>query len=237
MYDQEEITQLLIQGPFFKGLDTSLLQTMVPALIGEHWTRRHVIMDPTKITHRFYVLLKGRVKIYLHNKGGRELTLYLLGPGDAFNIETLLDGISPEVYAQTLDEVDVLSGPVDLWKGWLETYPSFRKAFSIYLDGRLRKVNELAGDLALHDTMTRLVHLILRHFDHIQPSQPNLIADLSHEELAHMVGTVRIVINRLLTELKQEGIVDTHSGKLRVLDLQRLLAKAEAHISTEPKGI
>ena len=227
MNSLKDAISTLAAGPLFKGIDPALLLPMTDALTEEHWSRRHFILNPHQAAKHFHVILNGRVKIFLHSQGGRELTLSLLGPGDAFHLESLLDGQEPGVFVQALDDVDALSGPTELWKNWLDTNPAFRCTFRRYVDRRLRDMTELAGDLALHDTMSRLAHLLLRYFNGIEG--PNLIEDLSHEELANMIGTVRIVINRLFAELKREGIVDTNAGKLRVLDLQKLLNKAEHH--------
>ncbi|NOX76349.1 MAG: winged helix-turn-helix domain-containing protein [Gammaproteobacteria bacterium] len=69
-----------------------------------------------------------------------------------------------------------------------------------------------ASDLALHNTETRLARLI---------------NDLSHESLAEMIGSVRVVVNRQLQHWKQEGIVDAHRGHLEVEALQELMRRAE----------
>ena len=86
----------------------------------------------------------------------------------------------------------------------------------------------------------RLAHLILRRFDDSDGHAvdlPNLIEYLSREELAHMVGTVRVVINRLLTGLRRKGIVDNNTGVLRLLNLRKLLKKTEQHVTVYPSRI
>ncbi|MEJ2646217.1 MAG: Crp/Fnr family transcriptional regulator [Gammaproteobacteria bacterium] len=237
MKDTDAKAALTILGgsPLFQGVPRATLEGMVNALSREQWRRRCFVMGPQQTVDSFYVLLKGRVKVTRQNlKTGREVTLFLLGPGDGFNVVSLLDGRRQDVSAQTLDDVVALSGSSDLWHGWLDTDPQFRRAFRGYVDSQLRYLADLAGDLAVHDTMTRLAHLILHYFDGEEQgtsARTNLIQDLSHEELAHMIGTVRVVVNRLLAELKREGIVDTEGGKLRVLDLERLLRKAERDVS------
>ncbi len=221
-------------SPLFQGLPCAALDEMVGVLQKEQWRRRRAVMRPAQTVDRFYVIVTGRVKITRQNlKTGREVTLFLLGPGDGFNVVSLLDGRRQHVFAQTLDDTVALSGPSVLWHEWLDTYPELRRAFRGYVDAQLRYLADLAGDLAIHDTMTRLAHLILRYFDGEERRdavRPNLIQDLSHEELAHLIGTVRVVVNRLLAELKREGIVDTEGGKLRVLDLEKLVRKAEHNI-------
>ena len=222
----------------FEGLDPGTLRVMTENLTMESWPERSIVMVPQKTTSRFYVVLRGRVKITRQNhKNGREITLFLLGPGDGFNVVSLLDGQPHEVCAQTLDTVEALSAPIVQWKDWLEAYPALRLAVRKYIYLRLCDLSELACDLALHDTMTRLSHLILRYCnDRLTCSDINLISDLSHEELAHMIGTVRVVVNRLLAELKREGIIDTQGGRLHVLNLEMLLRKSEQELYSTPRA-
>jgi CRP/FNR family cyclic AMP-dependent transcriptional regulator len=231
----------LAASPLFEDIPSAALETMVDALSTERWPRHRAVMTPQQTVERFYVLLKGRVKITRQNlRTGREVTLFLLGPGDGFNVVSLLDGQRHDVSAETLDPVEALSGPSHLWRDWLDRYPALRHAIRSYVDRQMRHLADLAGDLALHDTMTRLAHLILRYFDGLDPAaaaRANLIADLPHEELAHMIGTVRVVVNRLLGELKREGIVDTQGGKLHVLNLEKLLRKAERDINCDAPSV
>jgi len=57
-----------------------------------------------------------------------------------------------------------------------------------------------------------------------------LINDLSHESLAEMIGSVRVVVNRQLQHWKQEGIVDAHRGYLMVEKLNELTQRAERRL-------
>lgn len=238
--DREKAIAVLAGSPLFKGIPHATLHEMLAALKLERWPRHCAVMSPQRTLDRFYVLIEGRVKITRQNlRTGREVTLFLLGPGDGFNVVSLLDGRRHEVTAETLDPVVSLSGPCPLWTGWLQAHPEFRQAVRAYVDRQMRHLADLAGDLALHDTMTRLAHLILHYFDGVDEvavARANLIQDLPHEELAHMIGTVRVVVNRLLAELKREGIIDTQGGKLRVLNLEKLLRKAERHVDDPTSG-
>jgi CRP/FNR family cyclic AMP-dependent transcriptional regulator len=221
-------------SPLFAGLGPTALKEMADALVLERYPKNCEVLPPAETVNRFLVLVRGRVKITRSNQhDGRELTLWLLGPGDGFDLVSLLDGQPHVVSAWTLDEVETLSGPVSLFREWLERFPPFRLAVYRCLARQLRELTELAGDLALHDTMTRLTRLLLRHFDtakSVNAGKLNLIRDLSHEELASLIGSVRVVVNRLLGQLKREAIVDMHSGALRVANLRRLLRRAEAQV-------
>lgn len=223
-------------SPLFNGLGEEEICQIINALKPEHWSRHRVVMTPEDTMHRFYLLVKGRVKVVNQNpQTGRVITLFLLGPGDGFNIISLLGSQRHELTVETLDEVEALSAPVEQWLQWIDIYPALHLAMHRYVDSRLHELSELASDLALYDTMTRLVHLILRYFSDSEGSIPhrrNLIKDLPHAELAHMIGTVRVVVNRLLSELRDEGLVNTAGGELHVKNLEKLLLKAERYIQT-----
>lgn len=229
-----EALNVLTRSPLFAGVPATALQQMAGAFVPESWPKGRQITGPADSARRFRLIARGRVKITRANgESARELTLWLLGRGDGFDVVTLLDGEPHEVCAWALEEVETLAVPLRLFEEWLERYEPLRLAVHRYLARQLRALTELAGDLALHDTMTRLARLLLRHFDTkalASGVRVNLIRDLPQGELASLIGTVRIVVSRLLAELKREGVVDIRRGKLRVLDLHRLLRRAEAHV-------
>jgi len=67
------------------------------------------------------------------------------------------------------------------------TSHSVNRTLLPYLGKQIRDLEELASDLSLHDTATRLAKLILRHVDHENQQQQQqelkLINDLSNEEM------------------------------------------------------
>ncbi len=226
-----ETLDCLKSSPLFASLDDALLTDMIGRCRRETWKRRRLLpMEET--WRRFHILLSGRVRLSRSNEEtGRVITLFLLGPGDPFCLFSLLDGKPHEVMLETLDDVSLLSLPMEQARQWLYDHPEFNRALLPYLGEKMASLAGLAADLALHDTEARLARLILRHVDP-SPSRgdhatPRLINDLSHESLADMIGSVRVVVNRQLQHWKQEGIIDAHRGHLEVEALQELAKRAE----------
>jgi len=50
----------------------------------------------------------------------------------------------------------------------------------------------------------------------------DLVANVSQQELADAVGSVREVVARVLRDLRADGIVETSSDSVRILDAARL---------------
>jgi CRP-like cAMP-binding protein len=226
-FDLQDAVRILAESRLFEGLQATSLQSMIGSLKVERWPRGKIVIRSRELTKRFHVLLKGRVKFARHNPTtGRALTLAVLGPGGAFGMDSLrgmqLGGVSTE----TLDDVIALSGSNDLWSGWARSVPKFREAARRYTDHQVLRLVELTGDIALHDTVTRLARMIVRYSDasgQDSGAASCLILDLSHEELAHMIGSVRVVVSRSLAALKREGVIDVRAKELRILDHAKLL--------------
>jgi CRP-like cAMP-binding protein len=212
----------------FAGLADELLDDMLSLFRRDTW-RRGVQLDPIIFQQQFYLLIEGRLEVMRINpQTGRSITLFLLGPGDGIDMVTLLNTQSHEVAPVALDDVALISVPIPVARVWIDRHPEFNRNFLPYLGEQIRQMEDLATDLALHDTMTRLARLMLRH---VAPQHPQsadgrhhlkLINDLHDEALARMVGSVRQVVNRHLQRWRKQGILHTHKFRTEVADLEIL---------------
>ncbi len=227
-------SEILETIPLFAGLGRHALKEIAGALVLEQWPKNRQITGPAATTESFRIVVQGRVKIVRSSsRDGRELTLWLLGPGDGFDLAALLDGEPHDVAAWTLDDVTTLSAPMPVFQRWLEQFPALRLAVQRQIAAKLRELTALAGDLALHDTSTRLAQLLLRHLDESHGADearldPRLV--LSQQELASLIGSVRVVVGRALAEMRRDGIIAIHRGALRITSIKRLLARAEGRL-------
>ncbi len=221
---------ILSHSPLFSNLDEETIRKMLQEFRLETWKRKSPAMDSRQSLERFYVILSGRMRVDRINPDtGRELTVALLGPGDVFDIICLLDYRKHEVFVTAIDDLETLYVPIVNIRTWIQRNPELHRTFLLYLGNQIRFLEELASDLSLHDTLTRLALLILRHTNPEHPQELQLIHDLSDEELAKMIGSVRAVVNRHLQNFKKEGIVETSRNHLAIKDLHGLLKKIDEH--------
>ena len=225
--------EVLLQSPLFAGLDGSLLDDMLLLFRRDTWLRG-VHLDAEIFQERFFLLIEGRLEVSRINpQTGRSITLFILGPGDGVDMMTLLNTKPHEIVSMALDDVALISVPIGTARDWIDQHPEFNRNFLPYLGEQMRQMEDLATDLVLYDTMTRLARLILRH---IEPPQPNaddgmyhlkLIHDLHDEGLARMVGSVRQVVNRHLQRWRKQGILRKQKFHLEITELEALQACAE----------
>jgi len=238
----QECFRALQQSPLCRGLSRAILEDMMKMFTRRIWGKG-VQFSEKQRSEYFHIILRGRIELArINQKTGRVITLWLIGPGDGYDILTLLDGRRHEVLSIVVDEVETLTAPMDVVRAWIADHPEFNRCFLPYVADRMRHLEDLSTDLALHDTLTRLARMILHHVDqkgipsvHVHNRYPvRLISDFSHESLACMVGSVRTVVNRHLQQLKKDGTVDFHRGHLAVINLEKLAALAGQYLCTIP---
>ncbi len=185
----------------------------------------------------FYVIVSGRVKVSKINpESGREFAFLLLGPGDVFDVICLLDEQEHPVQIDILEDVEILYVLMQEVRFWIQNHSELNKTLLPYLGDQMRRLEDLAADLATRDTATRLARLILHHTS-LHPFPKNgihpvrLIHDLTHDLLAQMIGSTRQVVNQHLQALRREGILDARSKHLAVKELSALKEKADNCLS------
>jgi len=219
---------VLYQTALFSGLAEEVLDDMLLLFRRDTW-RKGVQLNADMFQKRFYLLIDGRIEVSRVNPDtGRNITLSLLGPGDGIDVVTLLNNDPHDVQPIAIDDVALISVPIKDARNWIDQHPEFNRNFLPYLGKQMRKLEDLSTDLALHDTMTRLAHLILRHItpSHHASKEGNLslhlINDLHDESLARMVGSVRQVVNRHLQHWRKQGILHKDKFNTEVKELEML---------------
>ena len=194
----------------------------------ETWAK-DAYLPPKLVNELFTVIIEGRIELTRTNPDtGRQITLFTLGVGDAFDVITLLDGREHDIQPVAREPLELITAPIAKVRQWIETHPAFNRAFLPYLGEKIRSLENLSADLALYDTVTRLAKLILLQATPVAPliakqvtSLP-LINTLSDDAMARMIGSVRVIVNRHLQDFIRMGLISTSRGQLVVHDLEKL---------------
>jgi CRP-like cAMP-binding protein len=222
----------LRQSPFFARLSGDVQADILGMFSYDTALRRDTNVRLPDADQRFSAVVSGRAKVSVyHPETGREHILELLGPGDVFDLISLLDGQPRDVVVTALEDMEILTTSQAQVRQWLLQNPEINRTFLPYLGEQMRRLADQVEDLALYDTEARLARLILRHITSNAPVHGlRLINDLSQETLASMIGSVRVVVGRQMQKWKQEGILSTGRGKWAIDDLNELIAKAQKNL-------
>jgi len=184
-------------------------------------------LGSTNTLNYFYFVMSGKIKIFdIDFETSKEQTLYMLSTGDMFDVVALLDGKPNQYISEVLEDAHLIQVPLVDVENMILKDAKFRQYFYAYVAAQLKSMEDLAVSLSFYDVYQRVLQLFAR-FTHTVDgkSQLQVIDNLSHDEIASMVGSVRKVVNRALQKLKKDGIIEVSRKHIHIKNFQKLLDK------------
>lgn len=177
-----------------------------------------------------YRLVSGTVRISVLRPDGRQITYTLFESGDCFGQTSLVDeGPRPQsTEAITTVQLGVLSKKD--FHALVEKHPSFLHAITRLMSAQLRVVAQNYEVASLDALPVRIIRTILQNHVDV-PNQSTSdgypVVYLSQAELASMVGVSRQSVNRVLSSLQEDGLIERGYGSLKILNMARLMLNAQ----------
>lgn len=184
--------------------------------------RLHAKNDPAD---GFYCLLKGKIRVSNVNSDGKEMVLTWLSEGSWFGEISLFDGLPRTHDAHAEQNCELLMVPIAAFHQLLDEHPEIYPHFMRLLCQRVRTTFSLldeTGGLSLQGQLAKRLLLLAYGLEKNEDKQHSTSINVSQEALAHMINSSRQTVNRLLGELKTEGIIQSEYGQITVLDRDRL---------------
>ncbi len=225
----EKAFGVLRSSRLFGGVDENELDSILLSCKTAIYSKSEPI-DNDEGVEWLNIIIEGEVKLsQIDPHSGRSIALFVLHPGDIFDVFSLLDGESHVTFPVALDETLLLRADMDEARSWFLKFPALNERMLPYLGGMMRELESFSEALVFDDTATRLAKLILKH-THPHKSEHNhypvhLINKVSHETMAEMIGSVRSVVTTQLNKMREEGLILTQKGKLLVRELEELKSR------------
>ena len=175
-------------------------------------------------------LKTGRVKVYRLLSTGREVTLYIFGPGDLFGFLPFLDGQAYPAHAQALEDVEADVMPRSTLLQVLRSEPELGLTFISLLGRRLRTSFDLIRSLSTPGARARVAQALVAIVPPREATTDRGMIRLpvSAHDFAGAIGIAPETFSRALTSLVQDGILERiGSGRYRVLDAEALTRATE----------
>jgi CRP/FNR family transcriptional regulator, cyclic AMP receptor protein len=163
-----------------------------------------------------FFIQKGKIKITVVSKQGKEAVIGLLGVNDFFG-EGCLAGQSHRMASATaMAECSVMKIKKENVTSVLHVEPAFTELFLRYVLSRNIRIEEDLVDQLFNSSEKRLarVLLLLANFGKEGKPEP-VIAKMSQETLAEIVGTTRSRISFFMNRFRQLGFIE-YNGDLKV---------------------
>jgi CRP/FNR family transcriptional regulator, cyclic AMP receptor protein len=180
------------------------------------YRKNQIIFAQGEVADSVFYIQKGRVKLTVISKQGKEAVVAILGPGQFFG-EGCLNGHPLRIGTTTAMEKCVITS-IDKAAMLVELHrePRFSEMFMTYLLTRNSRIEADLVDQLFNSSEKRLARLLLllANFGKDGPPQP-VLAPISQETLAEMIGTTRSRVSFFMNKFRKLGLID-YNGKIEV---------------------
>ena len=182
------------------------------------YDKNQVVFAQGDPANAIFYIQKGRVKLTVVSHNGKEAVVAILNEGEFFGEGCLAHQALRMASATSMDNSWVMRLEKARVVRLLHEEPAFAEVFVAHLLSRSIRVEEDLVDQLFNSSEKRLarVLLLLAHFG--KAGQPEtVIAKISQETLAEMIGTTRSRVSFFMNKFRRLGFVDyDHKNTLEV---------------------
>lgn len=208
--------QILEKILLCEALEKNDLKTLANFSVTRTYPKNSIIITEGDEGDSLYVIQSGKVKIFLMNNEGKEVTLNYHGQNEYFGEVAMLDDQprSASVITLELSKFTIISKR----KFWscMENYPEI--AFNIIRKQamRLRELTDNVKRMALMDVYGRLVK-VLNEMAVEQDGELVVREPLTQQDLSNLIGSSREMVTRILKDLVSGGYLHIKSKKITII--------------------
>lgn len=204
------------QVPIFSDLDEDALRLVSSKSRTLKFRKNTILMNEGETGESLYLINSGKVKIFISDENGDEMTLFIEGPGSYIGEISLLDNAPRTASAMTLEPTDVILISKQAFFELISENPEI--AFSIIngLTKKMRRATENIRSLALKNVYQRLVLKLLELADD-EDGLKTISTRYTNLEFGKMIGASREMVGKVLTELTRGEYVEQRDGKMLLL--------------------
>jgi CRP/FNR family transcriptional regulator, cyclic AMP receptor protein len=163
-------------------------------------------------------LQKGSVKISVISGSGKEAIVGLLAVGDFFGEGSIAGQVTRTASAIALEDTDVLEIDKKEMIRMIREEPEFAERFVAHMLKRNVRIEEDLVDQLFNSSEKRLARVLLLAARYGNEGKTQeVIAELSQETLAEMIGTTRSRVSFFMNKFRKLGFIK-YNGGLHIYD-------------------
>jgi CRP/FNR family cyclic AMP-dependent transcriptional regulator len=200
--------------PLFEGVPEPDLRALAERTVTRNYPKQAIIVSEGDESDSLYLILAGRVKIYLADEHGKELILAIKGPGQYFG-EMVLDEQPRSASVMTLEPAQFAILSRADFRAFLLAHPQVALQLIQNLIRVARGLNRSVRNLAMLDVYGRVARILLELAVE-RDGKLQIPERLTQKDIAARVGASREMINRILRDLTTGGYVSMEDGRITI---------------------
>jgi len=213
----DRLCQEIGKIPLFESLPISHQRELANIAVEKKFARGEAVFSEGEAGSGFYVVERGRVKIFKLSFEGKEQILHVFGPGEPFGEVPVFEGRHFPAHAVALDDSTFIFFPRPAFVSLIRGNPDLALNMLAVLSLRLRRLTSLVEDLSLKEVPARLA----AHFLYLSDTKgggAKFKLDVAKGQLANMLGTIPETLSRILAKMTKQNLISLEGSNVTILN-------------------
>ncbi len=208
-------SKTLAQIHYFNGLSPDELESVKKFIAFEKTIEKgETLLFEDERSDYMYFVISGMVKVYKRSVEGREQILNIASKGESLNDVSTFDGGVSAANMLAMTPVHLYCVRKKDMYTLVTKYPKVALNAASVLAARVRRDSSLVEVLSFGQVISRLARLILKQ----AAVGAELLPHFTQQDLASMVGTSRVVVNRSLRTMEEQGAIRLQRRRIVITD-------------------
>jgi CRP/FNR family transcriptional regulator len=165
-----------------------------------------------------YIIHQGKVKIYKLNEAGKQLTLAYLVPGNIIGEVDIFSMRPRGVFAEIAEDAMLCVINKDYLREIILNYPELTEKMFELVCSRVKELEDDVYNQAICNTRDKIVNKLLNmsQLEKDNSNSKTAIIDITHQELAEMIGSSRETVSLTLKTLENSHYIKLLHGKIKI---------------------
>lgn len=183
--------------------------------ISKSFNAGDVILNENAYINAIPIVTKGSIRVIRTEPDGREILLYYIVAGESC-IMSFLGGMhqdTSKIKAVVEEDSEILFIPIEKVSSMIREFPEWLDYIFRLYHKRFEELLEVVNAIAFKKMDERLLDFLNKK---CKLTKSNVL-HITHEQIANELGTVRVVITRLLKQLVDEKVIMQERNKITML--------------------
>ena len=173
-----------------------------------------IFIDKGDETTSLYVIVSGRVKVYVSDESGKEIVLNTMSEGEYLGELALMTDIPRTVSVMTLEDSKFIVITKKEFHTCLGKHADLSFQLIQSLAHRVAVLTENVSNLALGDVYVRVAVALKNQATEVDGKQ--VIHRITQQQIADMVGATRQMVSLIFKDLKSGGYLSIENRKITI---------------------
>lgn len=197
----------------------SLLEVFEKAGTLKTYTSGSIIYYQKEEAECFFFIKSGRVRTFLMDDTGADMTIEILGAGRVFGESSMICHLGRMTSVEAVTDTVLISCDLDQLKPWFYKEPQCAIAFIELLAKTISNLTLSVKRLTLMDASQKVADFLLSRTE-AENKDLNLHKNFlpySHQEIANCLSLQRVSVSRILKNLEKKGWIECGYKGVRIL--------------------